>query len=65
MQFDTTINLGTMIHMAGMLIAGFLAYMKIHERIGKLEDKVDLLMRWFRSEVLPEQVRVVGGKDRS
>ena len=58
-SFYSTITLGTLIHLGGVIFAGFLAYMKIHERIGRLEDKVDLLMKWFRTEVIPEQVRLV------
>lgn len=57
MKLDWTINVGTIIHMVGMLVAGFMAYSRVIERIKAVEVKNDILMSWFSSAILEGRSR--------
>ena len=42
-NFDFTINMGTIVHLIGMLTAGFAVYAKIRERMVKMENTIEHL----------------------
>lgn len=47
-RFDWSINLGTLIHLAGLLIGGTVLYMKLTGRMKSTEQHVARLYVWVR-----------------
>ena len=52
MKFDPTINLGHIITLVGLMIAGLLGYMNLVRRIDRIEANLDLVFTWFEENVI-------------
>jgi hypothetical protein len=51
-KFDPTINLGHLITLGGLMIAGLLGYMNLVRRIDRIEANLDLVFTWFEENVI-------------
>lgn len=47
MKIDKTVNVGTLVHLAGVLITLVALYAGISSRLTSLETKVDAMWAWF------------------
>lgn len=50
-RFDWTLNFGTVLQLFGMFIMVVGLYIKLNERIQKLETKMDLVFSWWRNQM--------------
>jgi len=52
MQFDWTINVGTLIAAGGLLVVFIGAHVQNRTSIQEIQTKVDLLYKWFERRVI-------------
>ena len=50
-QFNWTVDLGTMIQLTVLVSSIFVVYLRVKERIISLETKVDLIYQWWKQQV--------------
>lgn len=52
MKFEWSISLGTLLHLAGIVVAVIVAYVKLNGKVGQLQDFVREIREWK----LPERL---------
>lgn len=50
-QFEWTINLGTLLHLTGFLFTAVLIYIRVRDRLATIEARLEILMHWYNRNV--------------
>lgn len=52
MHFEWTVNIGNLLTAAGLFIGFYAAHVQNIKRLASIEEKVDLMFRWFTRRII-------------